>query len=269
MENLTKNDTKIIDLSDEDPISLKIAAINNNVRFSIVEILKDFQKVNEAEKNTIFEKDPLYSREINTILLNNYNINITQQMLGQHLKQLQNAGIIEEVIVQKEVPNKVGQRNVKAYLLRNDAFEDLFLDITFFADELLTYFNLSKRNNEYLDDAHCNLTIFNGIDKGKTFTISKDEVVYIGRKAKLDDNNSTFFTILLDNSYNTVSSITKPQLKLFYDDSNWCILDKSSTNGTYIQEKKVPTDEVTKLPNNTLLKLSKGKGSATIYCNFQ
>lgn len=60
---------------------------NNNVRFSILGILRDFEKLNKLEDGR-FKKDPLYSREINSILLNNYNINITTQILGQHLKQL-------------------------------------------------------------------------------------------------------------------------------------------------------------------------------------
>lgn len=37
-------ETMIIDLSDSNSISKKIAAVNNNVRFSILEILRDFQR---------------------------------------------------------------------------------------------------------------------------------------------------------------------------------------------------------------------------------
>lgn len=269
MDNLEKQDTVIIDLSEQDSISSKLAAINNRVRFSILKILRDFQKINDANKGTIFEKDPLYSREINSKLLNKYNIDITTQMLGQHLKQLQEAGMIEEVIVQKEVPNKVGLRSVKGYQLKIDAFEDLLLDINFFTDELLNYFSLSKINRDEVDDSHCMLTIFNGKEKGKTFTVSKDEVVLIGRKSDMDVNDLAAFTILLDNSYNSVSSVSKPHLKLFYKDNGWYVLDDSSTNGSYILDKKIPTAEVTKLRNNTILKLSKGKGSAIIYCCFQ
>ena len=56
--------------SDSNLISTKLAAVNNNVRFAILEILKEFQKKN-MDKDNSFKNDPLYSREINTFLLNN------------------------------------------------------------------------------------------------------------------------------------------------------------------------------------------------------
>ena len=102
-------------------ISNKLAAINNEIRFFIIEVLLESKKKNNFS-------NPLYSREINSILLSSYGINITPQMLNQHLKQLVNAGLIVEVPTKKEVPNKIGKRNVKGYVLKEDAFEDLFLD---------------------------------------------------------------------------------------------------------------------------------------------
>ena len=106
------NKTAIIDPEDSNLISEKLSAVNNKVRFSILEILRDNQKYNQAQS-----KDPLYSREINSILLNNYNIEITPQMLGQHIKKLKDAGLVNEIEIKKEVPNKVGKRGVKAYVL--------------------------------------------------------------------------------------------------------------------------------------------------------
>lgn len=259
--------TIVMDASDSSLISVKLAAVNNNVRFSILEILRDFQKSNRNETDS-FKKDPLYSREINAILLNNYNIDITPQMLGQHLKQLSEADLIDEIIVKKEVPNKIGRRNVKAYVLKEDAFEDLFLEINFLSDELLSFFNLYNSNQKYHDGKHCVLTIFNGVDKGKTFKVHKDETVLIGRKGNYNASDLASFTILLDNSYTTVSNVSKPHLKLFYKDDSWCILDDSSSNGTFISDKKVQQGVVTKLKNNSFLKLSKGNGSAVIYCSF-
>ena len=65
--------TEIIDFEDSNLISVKLAAINNKVRFSILEILRDFQKLNMNKDNS-FKKDPYYSREINDILLKKYDI---------------------------------------------------------------------------------------------------------------------------------------------------------------------------------------------------
>lgn len=263
MTDLKTLKTSVMSLTDSSILSVKLAAVNNAVRFSILEILRDFQINNINDK-----KDPLYSREINSILLNSYNIDITPQMLGQHLRQLVEAGLIEEFIVKKEVPNKIGRRNVKTYVLKVDAFEDLFLEINFLSDELLSFFGLYSDNQKYHDGNHCVLTIFSGVDKGKTFKINKNEVVLIGRKDNFTANELGSFAILLDNSYSTVSNISRPHLKLFYNDGKWCILDENSTNGTFISDKKVPAGEVTELKNNSFLKLSRGYGSVVIYCSF-
>lgn len=267
MPNIESVKTMIRDISNSSLISVKLAAVNNNVRFSILEILKDFQKTNMNDDNS-FKKDPLYSREINSILLNKYNINITPQMLGQHLKQLLEADLIEEVLVKKEVPNKIGKRNVKAYILKSDAFEDLFLEITFLSDELLLFLDLYKSNQKFHDGEHCILTVFNGADKGKTFKIHKHETVFIGRKANFRTPDLASFALLLDNSYTAVSDISKPHLKIFYQEGNWCIMDESSSNGTFLGDRKVPNGVVTKLENNSFLKLSRGVGGAVIFCSF-
>ena len=174
--------TEIIDFEDSNLISVKLAAINNKVRLSILEILRDFQKLNMNKDNS-FKKDPYYSREINDILLKKYDINITPQMLGQHIKQLLDADLVEEIPLKKEVLNKIGARNVKGYILKGDAFEDLFLEINFLSDELFSFFDLYKVNQKFYDEDYCILTIFNGVDKGKTFKVHEDETVLIGRKA--------------------------------------------------------------------------------------
>lgn len=263
------DDSKTVILEKEDSriLSTKLAAVNNNVRFSILEILRDFERVNKTSEGT-FKKEPLYSREINSILLNNYNINITTQMLGQHLKQLVESDMIEEVSVKKEVPNKIGRRSVKGFTLKEDAFDELFLDVSFLSDELLTFFDLYKSNQRFSDGEHCVLTIFNGEDKGKTFKVHKDETILIGRKANFNANDLASFTILLDNSYSTVSNVGKPHLKLFHKNDGWYILDECSSNGTYIADRKVPTGIETKLKANSFLKLSRGNGGAVIYCSF-
>lgn len=142
------------------------------------------------------------------------------------------------------------------------------MDISFLSDELLSFFNLYESNRRFHDGDHCVLTIFNGEDKGKTFKVHKDEFVLIGRKANFNTHDLASFTILLDNSYSTVSNVAKPHLKLFYENEGWYILDEESSNGTYIADKKVKHGVPTKLKANSFLKLSKGNGGAIIYCSF-
>ncbi|WP_407375879.1 FHA domain-containing protein [Methanobrevibacter sp.] len=255
--------TVILDSEDSNLISEKLAAVNNNVRFSILEILRDNQKYNQSQSS-----EPLYSRDINSILLNNYNISITPQMLGQHIKKLLEADLVSEILIKKEVPNKIGKRTVKGYELKEDAFEELFLEISFLSDELFTFFDLYKSNQKFKDGGNCVLTVFNGADKGKTFKIKKDETVLIGRRADFSEGDLASFSILLDNSYETVSSVSKPHLKLFFKNDDWYIIDEASSNGTFIGDIEVQKGKATKLKANSFLKLSKGNGGAVIYCSF-
>lgn len=255
--------TVILDSDESDLISEKLSAVNNATRFSILKILRDHQKYNQSQS-----KMPLYSREINSDLLNKYNINITLQSLGQHIKKLKDANLVEEIEIKKEIPNKVGERPVKGYALKEDAFEDLFLDITFMSDELFTFFDLYKSNQKFHEEDNCVLTIFNGVDKGKTFKVRKDETVLIGRKANFSEADLASFSILLDNSYDTVSNVSKPHLKLFYKNEDWYIIDEASSNGTFIGDIEVQKGRATKLKPNSFLKLSRGNGGAVIYCSF-
>lgn len=259
--------TVILDDADSNLISKKLSAVNNEARFSILKILRDFDKENKRSSGN-YKKEPLYSREINTLLLQNYNINITTQMLGQHLKQLVEADLVVEVDVKKEVPNKIGPRTVKGFVLKEDAFDDLFLEINFFADELLTFIDLYKSNKRFQDDEHCVLTIFNGKDKGKTFKVNKGETVLIGRRGNFNPGDLASFSILLDNSYSTVSIVSKPHLKVFYKNESWYILDDGSSNGTFIADRQIPKGKPYKLSANSFIKLSKGNGGAVIYCSF-
>lgn len=67
MGNLEAVKSAILNLDGRDITSTKIAAVNNKVRLLILEILRDFHNGNLSD-NILFKKDPLYSREINSIL---------------------------------------------------------------------------------------------------------------------------------------------------------------------------------------------------------
>ena len=261
MESYKNNNQSILELFKDNSKELKLSAINNKVRYAILEILREFENKNPSQKQ-------LYSREINSYLLDDYSINITPQMLGQHLKQLVDAKLIEENTIKKEVPNKIGKRSVNGYNLKEDAFEELFLEVNFLKDELMRLHRLFKSNEEHVDGDHCILTIFNGNDKGKIYKIHKDEFVLIGRKSNYNRNDFLSFTILLDNSYNKVSSIDKPHAKIYCRDNQWYILDENSICGTYLDDKMIDQSMPIKLKNNSFIRLSKGIGSAVIYCSY-
>ena len=144
----------------------------------------------------------------------------------------------------------------------------MFLDINFLSDKLFSFFDLFKSNQKFHEDGNCVLTIFNGVDKGKTFKVHKDETVLIGRKGNFSQGDLAPFSILLDNSYETVSKISKPHLRLFYKNDGWYIFDETSSNGTFIGDMEVEKGKPTKLKSNSFLKLSKGNGGAVIFCSF-
>ena len=91
----------------------------------------------------------------------------------------------------------------------------------------------------------------------------------IGRKANFSEDDFSRISILLDNSYDTVSGISKPHLELFYENDGWYIIDKDSSNGTFIGDIEVQKGKATKLKSNSFLKLSRGNGGAVIYCSFE
>jgi len=63
MDSNSDCQTEIIDSDKSYELSSKLSAINNEIRFSILKILRDYQKNNSSQR-----KDPLYSREISLIL---------------------------------------------------------------------------------------------------------------------------------------------------------------------------------------------------------
>lgn len=247
---------------DDKLLSTKLFALNSEVRFTILKILRDYEKVNRFKN-----KEPLYSREINS-LLTNFNINITPQMLGQHLKILVEADLLEEMMIKKEIPNKIGHRRVKAYVIKPDAFSDLFLEINFFSEELLSFFDMYDIHQKFHNGDDLILTVFNGANKRKTFKIDKGGSVIIGRRDKYSHDDFDEMCILLDNSYRSVSSVSKPHLKLFYEDGCWYVLDSQSSNGTFIGDKKIPKGVKFQLTKNSFLKLSRGGNNAVIYVSF-
>lgn len=238
-------------------ISNKLAAINNEIRFFIIEILLESKKKNNFS-------NPLYSREINSILLSSYGINITPQMLNQHLKQLVNAGLIVEVPTKKEVPNKIGKRNVKGYVLKEDAFEDLFLKISFMSEELLSFFELYEKNHLSYSEGCCVLTVFSGRDKGKVFKIQDYQTALIRvRGNELGDSIS--FDIF---EGEIASDIVESHLKIFFEDESWCMFDESGSDVTLIDNIPIEKGVVVKLKNHSFLKFYQEESAVILYCSF-
>lgn len=257
VETVGKNETYNL-------ISPVMSAINNEARFSILEILLDVESSNQTN---VIQKEPLYSREINCILFKKYNIKISPQMLGKHLKQLENADLVEEVDIKKEVPNKIGPRSVKAYKIKHSAFKDLFLEINLFTSELLRLFEAYQKNQNLKEDKHLILTVLNGKNRGETYKINGEEIRYLCRKSRYNLRLDSEF-ITLDRTYSEVNDESSPHLKIYCQEDTWYVLDESSENGTYINDRKVVKEKATPLTNNSFLRLSRGSGSVVLFCSY-
>lgn len=244
-------------------LSSQISAIDNKVRFSIMSILSDIEHVDKKDKQNF-----LYSREINNILCEYFDIDISIQMLGQHLKQLENAGWIKSAMIKKEVPNKIGLRTVKAYGICNDVIKDLFLDMNFLTNELLSLYKAHEKHLSNIEEGYCTLTLLNGENKYESYKISKEEILLIGKEDDGLKENPDYKYFILDKYYTKVSSIYKSPIKIFYENDYWCILDEESEHRTFIGEKPVLHKKTTHLRNKSFLRLSRGPGAAVFYCTF-
>lgn len=238
----------------------KFFAMRHETRLAILKLIRDSEQKYQLNHNDV-EKYALTNEMLKDKLNKEYDIEIGYQLLGQHLKILREAGLIEQFKIPN--PDHRGGIELNAYLLEKDAFEDLFLDVNFLTDELNKFITLSK---EPLPSDSCLLIVFNGEDKGKKLIINKDEEVIIGRKANIQTNDVGQALFLLSNSYKTVSRISKPHLKIYYKNDKWYMLDEASKNGTYIYDNKIKKEYP--LKNNSYIRLSKGPGSALIYCKF-
>ncbi|AWX31727.1 FHA domain-containing protein [Methanosphaera sp. BMS] len=247
-------------------ITDKISALNNYNRWKILEILR----MNEKNRVDQFNKIKYYAMSTNQIRdkLEEKKIFITTQMIGRHLKDLREAGLVDRIRVKHCKGDANSQSPCYVYYITTDAFTDLLLLVNFFREDINTLVDLYKYTKESKMHNDCVMTVFNGQDKGKTLDISKDETAYIGRISANGPDDCYSPALILSNSYTKVSSIMDPHLKVYHQKGKWYILDESSENETYCSNEKLQKGVARQLPNNSIIKLSKGKGCALIYFNY-
>lgn len=125
--------------------------------------------------------------------------------------------------------------------------------------------DLYKESEESMKHEDTVITVFNGEDKRKQLSINEDDVAFIGRRLSDRPANFSCSSLILSNCYKTVFSIRNPHLKVYNRNGCWYIKDENSLYGTYCYNKELKKDEAKKLPNNSLIKLSKGPRYALIY----
>ena len=248
---------------DDTILSKRFKTLNNKGRFAILSVLKKHEIDNRGSPSP---RDPYYSMEIRDRLYKDFDIDLSVQRVGQHLHELEKWGFVEKE--ESYVEKKFKVQPVNRYVLKKDAFEDIFLELNFLCDDIKSFVDLFDDSQAEIEEGYCLLKIFNGANKGETFMIGEDETIIIGRQS---DNQSDLegFSIVLDDSYTTVSRIDKPHLKIFNRKGTWYLLDDSSTNGTYVSDVLVKKGEKTQLKNDRYIRLSKGPGSAIMKFRYK
>ncbi|RAP54716.1 MAG: hypothetical protein BZ137_00780 [Methanosphaera sp. rholeuAM130] len=127
---IRKNNYIKMDDKDMDLIT-KISALNNSTRFIILKLLKNEEQNYNGDKEDV-KNYALNIRTLNNMLIRDYNIDITVQMLGQHLKVLKESGLIEQF----KTPHFKGKTKIliNSYYLNKDAFDKIISQLQFFTD---------------------------------------------------------------------------------------------------------------------------------------
>ncbi|RAP54713.1 MAG: hypothetical protein BZ137_00760 [Methanosphaera sp. rholeuAM130] len=238
------------------------SAMNNITRIGIIKILFKQMKTDQSLHHYV-ENYSLTTNEINDRLKKEYNIEISEQMLGQHLKKLRINDFINRIPVTTDHEGNPLKTSRYAYFFKDYAIVNLFFEVSPLRDSLKRVFNLYKQSEERKNEDNCVITVFNGEDSGNTLTLDKNELAFIGKRSAdrpIDDCS----LLALSRSYDTVSRISKPHLTVYNENGTWFIVD-NSTNGTYYSNKKLDKGVATELPNDSFIKLSNGPGSAVLH----
>lgn len=250
---------------DLDQIMLQFDALSNKNRITILESMRKNEQKNSIESYG----GEYYCMSANEIReeLRKIHIEIAPQMVGQHLKKLMKAGFIDRIKIRIKNDKSIS-KHVYGYYRKEDAFENLFFKVNFFKDEVTTFVDWYEKSKESKKDSDCVITVFNGVDRGEQLTINKDQVAFIGKRSPERPVDYGSSALILSNKYSTVSSINTPHLIVYNKNGTWYMMDMKSFNGTYCSQYELERNKPFELPNNSLISLSKGEGSALLYCSY-
>ena len=245
-------------------ITDKISALSNPIRLMIVESLKKKEKKYPRDEHPTW-KFSMNSSEISEDLKKDFKIG--PQGIGQHLKRLRKAGLVDRSRSFRD-ENGVGIANpVYDYYLKTDAFDDILLGLYSFRDRINSYVDDYKESKEAQEHGNCVITVLSGDDEGEKLVVEENQVAYIGRKVPTRNKDESPLLGLSEN-YESVSSIVRPHLTVYKDKGIWYMKDESSTNGTYCDSHQLTKGVAEEIPNNSLIKLSKGPGSVQLYFRY-
>lgn len=112
------------------------------------------------------------------------------------------------------------------------------------------------------------IIVLGGECDGEAYALSENEV-RIGR----DDNKSPEFrnsddAVVLPNSYEAVTRVSRPHAKFINRKGNWFIEDCGSTGGTFINNTKIQPYRETSVIDGDMIDLARGSKGARIIFNI-
>jgi DNA-binding PadR family transcriptional regulator len=226
-------------------------------KFDALEMAKIVSGVVDPTKRWILEiikHEPMYAREINKELLERYSISITEQGLRtRHIKPLVELGVINpkdgHVII------RGSRRPVTVYELNHTGLERIMKKFNAYLEGLLeTSKDVEK---EILESsglkAYPKLRVMKGEKAGFILSI-KNRTTKIGRlgstKAIPEDD------LVLSNSYEHVTRISKPHAKIILKDGDYFLVDCGSTGGTFHKGKKLVKNKEYKIDKGDIFRIA-------------
>lgn len=243
-----------------------LSALDNENRIIILEMLMKRQR-DESGRYRSFEKYTLNVDEIRD-QLEKRDINLTDQMIRNHLKKLIDVGLVGIIRTDEDMDGNPLRVPVNSYYFNIFAFDSLLFENQVFLEEIRSFMFLYGNILESQTKYDCVIKVFTGIDKDKELKLKHGQTGYIGRDAAYNPDKYGPESLILSSQYETVTRLHKPHLKIFDEDGEWYIMDHS-THGTFIDNKQIKKDTPVKIPNNTFIHLSKGLQSVVLFVSYK
>jgi hypothetical protein len=241
------------DLDTLKDLAKKIDVLGNDVRLKLLII------IGAESKNKLGNRGLSDLRKLTSVLRHNFQIEMTENGVKKHLNWLLNAGFI------KREPGSAnrsmrGPRTVWNFILVPGSLEAVNNDV----NRLTRAIADIKTGITESDLSYPMVRVLGGSDDGHIFGLFKDEI-RIGRKGGVDLTDPEFREdIILSNSYESVTRITKPHATLTKEkDGEWYLEDNNSKCGVFVNNDD-QTEGKVKLADGDVIKLALGEGGAEL-----
>lgn len=198
-------------------------------------------------------------RELTTILRYRFNVKMSENAVKKHLNWLLDARFIrrEPGIAERSMR---GPRAVLNYILVPGALEAVNNDV----NRLMRAIADIRTGITESDLSYPMIRVLGGDDDGQVFGLFKNEI-RIGRRGGVETGGPDYQgDIILANSYESVTRITKPHATLTKSkEGEWQLEDNNSKCGVFVNSDE-QTEGKINLADGDVIKLALGEGGAEL-----